>query len=1281
MTAGNKGTQKTGKLSDVEIFTGFKPAIEACFMDWEDYPIPGVTFGRNPKYLCPFTVFKHPSDTEDGSGRAGCGQVNSSQAVLRCEFPGVGTHRPRSGHEHRPRTQSETLGRIGEALVRSSLSSEEMPSDEGVEEAPSQSEGEGAEGGDDKFPEFIGASAIAAQKSKVLEDGEKLGDESSPERDMESDWSSGQSEAQQRIEESREPELPAPIPASDPQDYRVYFYDPKVPVSTQNEDGSKEEVDIFKNLRKIEDSWEILFMRAEGIHAHGYHSHACEMAVRLALDMLKNPPDLITDAPPISFKGKKRRACAASHQITHTASTTLTHCAFICTVLSETAQTPNHLYLAFQIGMFGLEMARPPASTKPMEVKLAHQESELVALLKRLPLGQAELAIVRERAIQLREGSLRSRGEALLPMMLSSFIFESLVLTSGSKNNFTSSRVSGDEILGFEAAVAAIGLKANVSEADHPLLCEGTRRQRGDLALMLLVNYKDDPEKLAKIMDKLLDKDIHQMCKSPLLPNYYTCRSGTNAQQQMSVNVPPPGYPANNPNQPPPQQNLANDMANLHLGARPRDRVRRASRENQQDGAAGVRRPEGASPPDWDSYKAWEAKFRCTNLRTNKPKTPGHHMASIDSSAPETASSDNSPTMVRRFRPPPSDSGSSGNSSDSSGSRLGRPRIESPSQGIVPPPQVQPNRTEQSFVSYPVPGPAVSMMEMTNLTRTTLPNIKVTRFKGKRAYPSVPNQPSEASAHFMFELAKTVLTKAGGTSTTSLFTENTSNQNPRGPQRALHMCAFQIGLYALGLHNRVSPNWISRTYSSHVSWITGQAMEIGATAIRFLIGTWEGHLTPPEAASIADRASRGRDAGIVTSAAELALSCLSQAHALNPNEIARAILQCKEQSDLMLEKACLAVEEAARGGGVYPEVMFTVARHWYELWKTRTPGTRQEDNDGRHPPTSGAECVQNMNNQLHLSQQQHQQQQLQQQQQQMAGHQIPGLPIAGNHMQVGMQFPIYSLIQGYPNSLPPQIPLQMQMYVGPPHHHMLSGIPVSTPQGGYAQFPGLGPGLANLPGLQMFPNMPDGGPRFNMAGGPLFQLALPNLQGMSMPLLPTPPTSQHIQQGVPLLPHPAPASSPMQPPGVPSPSSPANHHGVTGNVVYQRYLLSSFRVGMLALETLGRRVSEDRPQNKFTRNPSYADDVKWLLNVAKKIGLPYLQNFLMCVMATVVSPYLLQVIFMQICLEVSKINQETWSLLDLNKKWSLNDPYNNNALYKIHGHTLLSSHTRNKNFL
>jgi hypothetical protein len=85
----------------------------------------------------------------------------------------------------------------------------------------------------------------------------------------------------------------------------------------------------------------------------------------------------------------------------------------------------------------------------------------------------------------------------------------------------------------------------------------------------------------------------------------------------------------------------------------------------------------------------------------------------------------------------------------------------------------------------------------------------------------------------------------------------------------------------------------------------GQAMEIGAPAICFLIDTWEGHLTPPEAVSIADRASRGCDLNIVRAAAELALSCLPHAHALNPNEIQRAILQ--------VTYLCFYVKHVSRG--------------------------------------------------------------------------------------------------------------------------------------------------------------------------------------------------------------------------------------------------------------------------------------------------------------------------------------------------------------------------------
>lgn len=45
---------------------------------------------------------------------------------------------------------------------------------------------------------------------------------------------------------------------------------------------------------------------------------------------------------------------------------------------------------------------------------------------------------------------------------------------------------------------------------------------RGDLAITLLVLYKDDPCKLARIMDKLLDREVHQLIKSPVPSSYYS---------------------------------------------------------------------------------------------------------------------------------------------------------------------------------------------------------------------------------------------------------------------------------------------------------------------------------------------------------------------------------------------------------------------------------------------------------------------------------------------------------------------------------------------------------------------------------------------------------------------------------------------------------------------------------------------------------------------------------------------------------------------------------------
>ena len=90
------GNGKNGKPTDLEVFTGFKPAIEGCMLDWESYPIPGVTYGHNSHYLAPFAVFKlDPQKPDDQSS-----QINSSQAVLRCEYP------------TRPRSRVQSLGTI-----------------------------------------------------------------------------------------------------------------------------------------------------------------------------------------------------------------------------------------------------------------------------------------------------------------------------------------------------------------------------------------------------------------------------------------------------------------------------------------------------------------------------------------------------------------------------------------------------------------------------------------------------------------------------------------------------------------------------------------------------------------------------------------------------------------------------------------------------------------------------------------------------------------------------------------------------------------------------------------------------------------------------------------------------------------------------------------------------------------------------------------------------------------------------------------------------------------
>lgn len=113
-------------------------------------------------------------------------------------------------------------------------------------------------------------------------------------------------------------------------------------------------------------SLQVLFARAEALHAHGHSHEACMLAIRLAEELLASPPNLTLEPPPQTGRGKKvRRFNPASHHVSLLASATLAKVAFLCSVLGE---NPEHHHLAFRVGLFGLEMTRPPASTKALEV-------------------------------------------------------------------------------------------------------------------------------------------------------------------------------------------------------------------------------------------------------------------------------------------------------------------------------------------------------------------------------------------------------------------------------------------------------------------------------------------------------------------------------------------------------------------------------------------------------------------------------------------------------------------------------------------------------------------------------------------------------------------------------------------------------------------------------------------------------------------------------------------------------------------------------------------------
>lgn len=392
----------------------------------------------------------------------------------------------------------------------------------------------------------------------------------------------------------------------------------------------------------------------------------------------------------------------------------------------------------------------------------------------------------------------------------------------------------------------------------------------------------------------------------------------------------------------------------------------------------------------------------------------------------------------------------------------------------------------------------------------------------------------EAEAHFTFELAKKVLVLAGGAtpSPNSIFgqTESATNSAQSVCNRSLQLCAFELGLFALGLHNMTCFNWLSRTYSAHVSWISTQALELGNVALGILLEKWENHLTPSEVASIADRASKSNDQTTVQKAAQLALACLSMAHTLNPGYIRSSLCQCKEQGSDLLEQACNAVESAAGGGGVYPEILFEVAKLWEYLYEqTRLQGNDEER--GLATP------------EMHAGQEDY-------------NARVAHEPRGSHEARGQHDVPEFHDVRG-PREIHDGQPLQPVIIKMPRH----------------------------------------------VQNAPHFYRETRNY-GLFIPL-PTP--EQLVQQQI---------------------SQQVQHlmevyQGGRGQSQVAYQLANAYRVGMLALENLGRRPVDDPPHTMLAENPPHKAEIHWLCQIANKVGAADLQRFCLLSVNSIHSPFVL----------------------------------------------------------
>uniref|UniRef100_A0A5S6Q2K3 SWIM-type domain-containing protein n=1 Tax=Trichuris muris TaxID=70415 RepID=A0A5S6Q2K3_TRIMR len=947
----------------------------------------------------------------------------------------------------------------------------------------------------------------------------------------------------------------------------------------------------FANVPPPNDPRKIRFAICEALYAHGYVNLARKMAIEIAEDMVNNKRNLCFELPaaPSGHKeswqpsrissGRKKKRAFDSQQDVDPKALELTEsvCEALssgCFLLDVLAKNGSHHSIAFHVGLLILTLPRSAAASKFLEAKIFFLETDVLNKMKAMTeaLAKEEMEAIRECARDLIGKTKERRWTGAMPMTLAVYLAHVLLLNKDG-NVF---RASSDEQLGFEVALAGLSMKTELSEDDHPLLYECVRRFRGELSLELFIYFKDDNEKLAKILDTLLDIEMHQMHHSPRETNVFHFGKVGESNSSGTSHA-----PEGNASSAEPEVVLHFRFKSCCEIAADTNYVEEEIIDGKRfvcDGVTSTTFEDLESTPcEMSSAVAWphsgvgpmNRRITCIceadNLRRINQLTRERRLFN---KAKEEFSNNQQMTVI----------GGGGGGGACTG-------YEERKSGFLP---------------------------------------------------------SESHVHFMMELSKRLSTEAGGNHTTAIFTTPDGiASHVRVAHRALHLCSFQVGLYALGLHNKLSKNWQSRTYSSFVSWISGQAVDIGRSALNILMDTWENHMTPSEVAALADNASQSRDPSLVEAAAQLALSVLPHAHVLNSSEIQRAVSQCKEQSMKMLESACLAVEKAGKSYGVCPEVLFQISFQWFEVYKdavgfgsngsnARSSNSNAETADARSRSDSF-----DYNYQRRLV-----------------------------NVQGMVQLPL--MIEP-PNHEPPAparwnaakqaVPCRdvMQQYFTDPRMNTIGqpmftiSAPVSMPIG-YNPFNGQPPPAPVPPPNSITPTpFCTYGGQASAAQSHLWrptENTYNNIHFATSPAVCLPPVYSGTDYGY------APFYEQVQyPPAVFSfrcvatQTNEANaileHVSSEDHAVAACYLQNAYRVGMLAMETLGRRISNERSSTKFSQNPSYSDDVKLLLAFAKKLGLSWVLNFASVAASSVHSPFILLHLFFDVVQYIARTTGST----------------------------------------